>query len=527
MPLPAAPSHRDAALDFERCYRALAARDSRFDGQFFVTVVSTGIYCRPSCPARTPHAENVAFVPTAAAAVARGFRACRRCLPDAAPGSPRWNLGADLAARAMRLIADGVVDRSGVDGLAAALGYTPRHLNRVLSAELGAGPLALARAHRTATARTLLTGTAMSMGDVAFAAGFTSIRQFNDTVRAAYGMTPTQLRGAGSGRRQRSAAATTGPLTLKLPLRTPYDVAWTVRGLAAHAAPGLEHWDGTAFHRTLSLPHAPALVSLTLHPDHAVARFEHLDLRDLPVAVNRLRRLADLDADPRAVDAVLGADPRLAPLVAAAPGIRLPGSVDGVETLVRVMAGQQISVAAARTRLGRLVAELGERAPWHDPARPDVPALLFPTAQRLADDGGAALRGPRRQALAVSGAAAAVADGRLHLHPGAETDALRDELLALPGVGPWTADLTAMRVTGDPDVLPRGDLVMDRGSADLRIDPSTTDRWRPWRSYAAMHLWRYRLLGPESAAAPHSPVPHLPHPQSAPPTPLRPTEGIA
>lgn len=225
------------------------------------------------------------------------------------------------------------------------------------------------------------------------------------------------------------------------------------------------------------------------------ARFEHLDLRDLAVAVNRLRRLVDLDADPRAVDDVLGADPRLAPLVAAAPGIRLPGSVDGFETLMRVMAGQQISVAAARTRLGNLVVDLGERAPWHDDARPDVPSLLFPTAESFAERGAEAFRGPRRQAAALVGAAKAVAEHRVEPHPGSETSKLRADLLALPGVGPWTADLTVMRVTGDPDVLPRGDLLIDRAAADLGIDSADAERWRPWRSYSAMHLWRHQLTG--------------------------------
>ncbi|MFT3661501.1 MAG: Ada metal-binding domain-containing protein [Gordonia sp. (in: high G+C Gram-positive bacteria)] len=481
---PAVPA--DAADDFDLRYRALAARDARFDGQFFTIVHSTGIYCRPSCPARTPRRENVDFVPTAAAAVARSFRACRRCLPDASPGSPRWNTGADLAGRAMRLIADGLVDRAGVEGLASALGYTPRHLNRVLAAELGAGPLALARAHRTTTARILLTGTSLPISDVAFAAGFASIRQFNDTLRATFSMTPTELRTRYSG-----GSAPTGPLTLRLPFRPPYDVDGTLRRLAAHAIPGLEACDGTVFRRTLALPHGPALVGLTLHDDHASARFEHLDLRDLTVAVNRLRRLADLDADPYAVDSALSADPRLAPLIEAVPGIRLPGSVDAHETLIRTMAGQQISVAAARTRLGALVAALGEPAPWHDPDRPELPGLLFPTPARTASDGEAAFRGPRRLARAVAGASAAIAAGETAPHPGSAASELRTELLALAGVGPWTADQVVLRVTGDPDVLPHGDLVIGRAAADLGIDLSRTQSWRPWRSYAAVHLLRH------------------------------------
>ena len=482
-----------APLDFDRRYRALQARDARFDGQFVVTVRSTGIYCRPSCPARTPKPQNVDFVATPAAAVARGFRACRRCLPDAAPGSPQWNTGADLASRAMRLIADGVVDRDGVDGLARRLGYTPRHLGRVLTDELGAGPLTLARTHRATAARVLLVHTAMPIGDVAFASGFSSIRQFNDTLRAMFGMTPRELR----TRYTRDDIAGTGPLTLRLPLRPPHHHEWTERRFASHAVPGLERWDADTrtLHRTMSLPHGPALAALRLHDDHAVATFTHLDLRDLGVAVNRLRRLADLDADPVAVDAALSTDPRLAPLVARAPGIRIPGSVDGFETLIRVMLGQQISVAAARTRIGRLVSTLGERAPWADES-PDAPGLLFPTPEAVAAGGEDAVTGPRRQARAAVGAADALISGSMEPDPGRETSKLRAELLALTGVGDWTADQVVMQVTGDPDVLPRGDLILDRAAADLGIGPSDTRSWQPWRSYGAMHLWRHRLTDP-------------------------------
>lgn len=441
------------ALHFERCYRALSARDARFDGQFFVTVTTTGIYCRPSCPARTPAPENVAFVPTAAAAVAGGFRACRRCLPDATPGSPRWNTGADLASRAMRLISDGMVDRAGVDGLAGALGYTPRHLSRVLRAELGAGPLALARAHRATTARILLVNTAMPVSDVAFAAGFSSIRQFNDTLRDTYDRSPTELR-----RRYAGRSAPAGPLTLRLPLRTPYDVAWTVRGFASHAVPGLEHVDGTTVRRTLRLPHGPALVALTL-----------------------------------------SADRRLAPLVVAAPGIRIPGGANGHETLIRAILGQQISVAAARTRLGVLVAELGEPAPWQSPAYPETPGMLFPSPEAIVAAGPGAIRGPRRLARAVVAASEAIASGRMEPHAGAEASKFRTELLALEGVGPWTADQVVLRVTGDPDVLPHGDLVIAQAAADLGIDLGNTGTWRPWRSYAAMHLWRHRLTSSDTS----------------------------
>ncbi|GEE03827.1 putative 3-methyladenine DNA glycosylase AlkA [Gordonia spumicola] len=474
-------------LDFDSCYRALAARDKRFDGQFVTIVHSTGIYCRPSCPARTPKRENVDFVPTAAAAAVRGFRACRRCLPDATPGSPRWNNDADLAARAMRLIADGVVDRGGVGGLASALGYTERHLSRVLTTELGAGTAALARTHRAVSARILLTATDLTVTDVAFAAGFSSVRQFNDTMREMYAATPTELRAAG----RRTAHAPGGhsdAISLKLPFRPPYDAAWTMYGLASHAVPGIEHCDGRTYRRSLSLPHGPATVQVTLEGDHAAVRFDHLDLADLGAAVNRVRRLLDLDADPVAVDATLGSDPILGPLVAAHPGIRLPGSVDGAETLTRVMLGQQVSVKAARTRTGRLVAALGEPLPWAD----DHLTHLFPTAGSIAARGADVLTGPSRSIAAITGAAAACGQG-MELHAGVDASDLRADLLRLKGVGYWTADQVVMRVTGDPDVLPRADLVIDRALADLGAGPDDATSWRPWRSYASMHLWRRQL----------------------------------
>ncbi|MCF8571548.1 helix-turn-helix domain-containing protein [Gordonia sp. HY002] len=473
-------------LDFERCYRALAARDTRFDGQFVTTVLTTGIYCRPSCPARTPKADNVRFELTAAAAAARGFRACRRCLPDATPGSPLWNVRSDLAARAMRLIADGVVDRDGVGGLAAALGYTERHISRVLVAELGAGTVALARTHRATAARLLLNSTDMSIGDVAFAAGFSSIRQFNDTIRELYDTTPSALRASGG----RAGPSSTGDsITLRLPFRPPYDSAWTLYGLAAHAVDGLELWDGSTFERTLRLPHRPASVRISLGPDHVVTTFEHLDMRDLGAAVNRVRRLLDLDADPVAVDDALGRDPILRPLVDAHPGIRIPGSVDGVETLIRVMMGQQISVKAARTHIARLVAELGEPTGW--PSVGGRPNVLFPTAEAIAEHGPAVLTGPARAIRSIT--AAAACGERMELHAGVDASNLRADLLRLSGVGDWTADQVVMRVTGDPDILTRRDLVIDRALADLGAGPTDTGSWRPWRSYASMHLWRQQL----------------------------------
>lgn len=475
-----------AVLDFDRCYRAIAGRDARFDGQFFTAVTTTGIYCRPSCPATTPKPQNVSFHLTAAAAQAAGYRACRRCLPDAVPGSPRWNLESDLAARAMRLIADGAVDRTGVAGLAAQLGYSPRQLTRVLTAELGAGPLALARAHRASTARILILGTSMPFSDIAFAAGFTSIRQFNDTVREVFAHTPSALRATSRG-----APSSTGDLTLRLALRGPYDVGWVRWFLTAHAVAGLEHADGDTYTRVLNLPggNGIATVDLATAPDGYIrAGLSLTSMRDLSTAVTRLRHLLDLDADPLAVDDALAADPQLTPLVAATPGIRLFGCVDPAELLLRTMIGQQISIAAAGTHQARLVAALGEEVA--DPS--GRVSRAFPTPTAVAERGGEVLTGPKARVSAVLGVAAELAVGRLVLHPGMTRADARAELLRLRGVGPWTADYVAMRLLADPDTLLASDLVVAKGAEQLGLD-ITADRWSPWGSYVSLHLWNHAL----------------------------------
>ncbi|MBW4719227.1 bifunctional transcriptional activator/DNA repair enzyme AdaA [Saccharothrix obliqua] len=418
-------------VDTERAYRAVAARDARFDGCFILAVRTTRIYCRPSCPAVTPKRRNAEFYPTAAAAQAAGYRACRRCLPDAVPGSPEWNLRADLAARAMRLISDGVVEREGVPGLAARLGYSERHLTRVLTAELGAGPLALARAHRAHSARLLIETTDLSLTEVAFAAGFASVRQFNDTIRSVFAATPSALRA------KRSAPGAAGRIVLRLPYRPPFDAAGLLGYFRASAIPGVEHVTDTTYARSLRLPHGQATVILTPAAGYVSCSLRLTDLRDLGSAVNRVRRLLDLDADPRAVDEFLGDDPTLRPLVAARPGVRLPGSVDGAETLLRA---------------------LGHTSPGEALDVPDGPVThLYPAPSAI-----------------DSPVAAALADGSLVVDVGRDTDDLEAELAAFPGVGPDIARYVVMRVLGAPDV-------------PLHNDNAA---WRPWRSYAAMHLRR-------------------------------------
>lgn len=483
--------------DPDAAYRAVQTRDARFDGQFFTAVRTTGIYCRPACPARTPLRHNVSFYATAAAAQAAGYRACRRCLPDATPGSPEWNLRSDTVGAAMRLIGDGTVDREGVPGLAARLGYTPRHLGRMLTAEVGAAPLALARARRAHTARVLLTTTELSMSDVAFAAGFASIRQFNDTVRGVYAADPSTLRGQHHG-----SAVGAGTVDLRLAVREPFAGDALLDFLAIHAVPGVEYVRDRTYGRTLALPSGMGAVRLEFPLPaappvvHATLWLEHLS--DLVPAVARCRRLLDADADPARVDELLAADPLLRTSVLRCPGLRIPGAVDGPEMLLRAIFGQQISVAAATTMIGRLAAVVGRPLAGPSGAAEFDPRLthLFPAAADLAALEPADIPGPTRRFHTVVRTSGAIAAGDLVIDAGRRAAELSADLVALPGVGPWTAQYVCLRVLSDPDVLMTGDLVLRQGAAKLGLPdapgPLTEHarRWSPFRSYAALHLWR-------------------------------------
>ncbi|HEV3322257.1 MAG TPA: AlkA N-terminal domain-containing protein [Solirubrobacteraceae bacterium] len=495
------------AEDFEARYRVLGSRDHRFDGCFFVAVTSTGIYCRPSCPAIVPKRRNVRFYPTAAAAQSAGFRACLRCHPHAAPGSPEWNRRGDLAARAMGLIADGVVDREGVHGLARRLAYSERHLTRQLAAELGAGPLALARAQRAQTARILIETTSLRLIDVAHAAGFASVRQFNDTIREVYARTPTALRRkAHPPPADGSRGASVGgpgagglPIVLRLAYREPLDWGRLVGFLGARAVPGVEEVVDGCYRRTLRLPHGHGVVALAPVDGAIACRLRLADLRDLTAAVQRCRRLLDLDADPTAPAEHLAGDPLLAPLVRAAPGLRLPGAVDGAELAARAVLGQQISVPAARTAAARLTQALGEPLPAPDGSL----THLFPTPAAIAAAAPGELPGgPARRRHTLQALARLLADGELAIDPGSDRAELRARLLALPGVGPWTAEYIAMRALADPDAFLPTDLgvrhaleALGRGdpAASGRCSPRdaarVAERWRPWRAYALQHLW--------------------------------------
>ncbi|WP_416970072.1 AlkA N-terminal domain-containing protein [Streptomyces sp. 4F14] len=473
--------------DRERCVRAVQSKDARFDGWFFTAVHTTGIYCRPSCPAVPPKPRNMSFYPSAAACQQAGFRACKRCRPDTSPGSPEWNHRADAVARAMRLIADGVVDRDGVTGLAARLGYSTRQVERQLLAELGAGPLALARAQRAQTARILIETSELPMADVAFAAGFSSIRTFNDTVREVFALAPTELR----SRAPKSAKGTPGALQLRLPFRAPLNPDNLFGHLAATAVPGVEEWRDGALRRTLRLPYGHGIVALTPRPDHIACRLTLSDLRDLTVATSRCRRMLDLDADPVAVDEQLRTDPVLAPLVDKAPGRRVPRTVDEAEFAIRAVLGQQVSTAAARTHAARLVTAYGD--PVDDPE--GGLTHLFPTPEALAGLDPETLAMPRTRRTTFTTLVAQLADGTLHLGPESDWPRTRAQLLALPGFGPWTADVIAMRALGDPDAFLATDLGVRHAARELGL-PATpaalTARaaaWRPWRAYAVQYLW--------------------------------------
>jgi AraC family transcriptional regulator of adaptative response / DNA-3-methyladenine glycosylase II len=480
--------------DFERCYRAVTARDDRFDGWFVTAVTSTHIYCRPSCPARTPSRQHVRFYLSSAAAQQAGFRACKRCRPDASPGSPEWNVRQDVAARAMRMIGEGVVDREGVAGLARRLAYSARQLNRLLVSEVGAGPLALARAQRAQTARVLVETTELPVSSVAFAAGFASVRQFNDTIRQVFACTPTDLR-----RHRRPPP--TGPsdtLTLRLAHRLPYEAPGILAFLAQRAVAGVEVGTPAGFARTLTLPHGSGTVELVPADGHVRARLRLDDLRDLTPAVQRCRHLLDLDADPVAVGVHLQADPVLGRLARRAPGLRVPGCADPHELAVRAVVGQHVSVASARGVLARLVTEHGR--PLSTPQAVEGGSLThrFPDVASIATLDPDRLPLPRRRARTLVTLAEAVAAGTLTLDVGADAEATRSSLRTILGIGQWTADYIAVRGLGHPDVMLSGDLGVRHAFSRLGLasTPAAVDEiaraWRPWRSYAMLHLWGFR-----------------------------------
>jgi AraC family transcriptional regulator, regulatory protein of adaptative response / DNA-3-methyladenine glycosylase II len=479
--------------DFEACYRAILSRDARFDGRFFTAVTSTGIYCRPICPAQTPKRANVRFYPSAAAAQAAGFRACLRCRPHLAPGPVQPPGGDRVVDRALRLIATGAADGgAGVAALARRLEVSERHLHRVLSDTVGAGPLTLARMRRLQTARTLIEQTGMPITDVAFSAGYSSLRQFNSEVRAGTGRAPTELR-----RRGTSGHDGEGAIVLRLGVRPPFDGCSLLAFFAQRAVCGVERCSSTSLTRSISLPRGAAVIELEPQATQLVVRLWLDDVRDLSAAVDACRRLFDVDADPDAIATALGADPLLAPLVRDRPGLRVPGCVDAEEIAIRAVLGQQVSVARATALASRLTEQLGAHLPQprHGVNR------TFPTAAAIAEADLDGLGLTAERAATLRRLALAMAGGDIDLTPAADGAETARRLLAIRGIGAWTVTYIAMRGLRDPDAFPAGDLGLRRafaqvGGADSgAVLLARAERWRPWRAYATVHLWN-RLSHP-------------------------------
>ncbi len=481
----------DSGLDREACYRALRTRDARFDGRFYTAVLSTGIFCRPVCPARTPRAEHCVFFPSAAAAHAAGFRPCLRCRPELAPGVAGWRGTANTVSRALALIADGAwLEDQDVESLAERLGVGGRHLRRLFARHVGAPPVAVAQAQRVLFAKRLVGDTAMPMAEVALASGFGSVRRFNDAMRRTFGRPPRALRRAGG------TGSPGGAIVLRLACTAPYHWASLLAFLGSRAIPGVEEVLDGEYRRTVALEGATGSVAVRAAAGggHLVAAIRVSGVAALSAVVGRLRRLLDVDADSRSIDAHLARDPALAPLVVARPGLRVPGAWDPFELAVRAILGQQVSVAAARTIAGRIAAAYGERAPGG--------GLAFPGPERLAGARLDRVGLTRARAAAVKSLARAVADDASFLQPRGDLEETVARLAELPGIGRWTAQYVAMRALREPDAFPDSDLGLLRAFArgGIRPSPATLARraeaWRPWRAYAAMHLWTADAGGP-------------------------------
>lgn len=474
-------------LDDKQCYRALQGRDPRFDGRFFTGVKTTGIYCRPICPARTPKPQNVVFFSCAAAAEAEGFRPCRRCRPETAPGTPEWIGPSAVVSRALRWIALGRLDEGTVEELAQDLELGPRQLTRLFQEHLGTSPGAIAQTRRVQFARQLIDETSLSMTEVASSAGFTSVRRFNSAIRQAFAQTPTELR------RSSRKEAPSDKIRLSLSYRSPLDFERILEFLRVRAIPGVECVTDRAYQRTITVGGRVGSLEVACASSELLAlEVCGLDAVDLLAVVERVRDVFDLNADPWVIGSLLGEDARLAACVKEHAGVRVPGAWDGFELAVRAILGQQVSVRGATTLSGRLVERFGV------PLESSAGALthLFPEPEVLASADLSKLGMPSARGKAINALARAVASEGLELSPVADEVVVREQLLALPGVGPWTADYIAMRALKQPDAFPVGDLGLRKALATDGDVPSSrqlareSEHWRPWRAYAAMLLWQ-------------------------------------
>lgn len=474
-------------LDAERCYQAMASRDRRFDGQFLVGVLTTGVYCRPGCPAPIPKPDNVRFFVCAAAAEDAGLRPCKRCRPDAAPGSPAWMGTPATVSRALRLIAQGGLDEDPVGALASRLGVGERHLRRLFDQHLGASPSAIAITQRLHFARKLLEETALPISEIAYASGFASIRRFNDAVRSSFQASPSELR---KSSKTASRSGSRSIVSLRLPYRAPFDWEDLLAFLRPRAIPGVEEVSGDTWRRTACIGDEPAIVQVS--PDssgqHLVLTAPSTEPRDLSALVLRARGLFDLDANPVGIEEHLSSDPLLRKVIRRRPGLRVPGAWDGFELAVRAVLGQQVSVKAATTLSGRIAATFGREVAGKGLTR------LFPDAAALehADLESVGLTGER--ARCIRAIARRALDGNLFCAKGDLADQV-EHWTSLPGVGPWTAHYVLMRAGREPDAFPSGDLGLRKAvsvsgqPASQRELDKRAESWRPWRAYAAMHLW--------------------------------------
>ncbi|HET7359847.1 MAG TPA: AlkA N-terminal domain-containing protein [Rhodanobacteraceae bacterium] len=474
-------------LDPRICEQARLSRDARFDGLFFTAVSSTGIFCRPVCPAPAPKPRHVTYFPSAASAAAAGFRPCLRCRPERAPGTSSWRSGSELVAGALRLIDDGVLDDAPVAALATRVGVGERHLRRLFAETLGASPLQVAATRRLLFAKQLLGETALGMTDIALAAGYGSARRFNATFSAAYGMAPRDVR------RGRALARDGDELQLRLPYRPPYDLGGLLAFFARRALPGVEGVDAHSYRRSFVLRGSPGTFEVRALADEPalLLSVRHAQVQALPEIVNRVRRQFDLDADPATIAGVLRRDRQLAPVLRRFPGVRVPGCWDGFEIAVRAVLGQQVSVAAARTLAARLVQRWGAAFELADGAT----ATAFPSPGVLADVDLTAIGVTRSRAQTIRTLARAVGDGRVAFRPEQGLDAFVDAWTQLPGIGAWTAHYIAMRALGHPDAFPAADLILRKVAGNGVAVPTReleqrSQAWRPWRSYATLLLWR-------------------------------------
>ncbi len=482
-------------LEPELCYRALRSRDARFDGRFFTAVLTTGIYCRPVCSARAPRRENVRFFRCSAAAEEAGYRPCRRCRPESAPGTPAWAGSTAIVSQGLRWIERGALDEGTVEQLATSLGVSSRHLRRLFIDHLGASPLAIAHTRRTHFAKKLIDETDLTMANVAFSSGFSSIRRFNDAVRDRFGKTPTELRGAS---RNGSSSLAESPLELRLAFRPPFDWESIFEFLGARATPGVEAARDQAYRRTVSTDGGPGIIEVRPVPaknELALSVSVPASTRLMDIA-RRVRSIFDLGADPRQIAARLKRHPDMARLVDARPGLRVPGAWDPFELSVRAILGQQVTVKAATTIAGRLAARYGD--PVAAPTAHGL-SLLFPRAETLAVVRISDLGIPRARARAIRLLAGAVERNEISFDEG-DPSQLRGKLTSIPGIGDWTAAYIAMRSLREPDAFPSGDVAL-RHAASTEARPITPRRlekiaevWRPWRAYAAMYLWKSRSI---------------------------------